>query len=91
MWWYKPQGIDEPSLIQGEGMEKLCAMMCMLSSIGRDRTPDYVFHNGFYRGLANWTKFTTVERPLVFEVEKFQPILFSPIFQKDITAVVENL
>ena len=27
MWWYKPQGIDEPSLIQGEAMERLCALL----------------------------------------------------------------
>ena len=37
MWWNKPQDIEEPSLVQGEGARELCALMCMSSNIGRVR------------------------------------------------------
>ena len=37
MWWNKPQDIEEPSLVQGEGAQELCALMCMSGEIGRRR------------------------------------------------------
>ena len=34
LWWHKPLDIGEPTLIQGENIEEIFALMCMISGIG---------------------------------------------------------
>ena len=34
LWWHKPLDIGEPTLIQGENIEEIFALMCMTSGIG---------------------------------------------------------
>lgn len=34
LWWHKPLDIGEPTLIQGENIEEIFALMCIISGIG---------------------------------------------------------
>ena len=34
LWWHKPLDIGEPTLIQGENIKEIFALMCMISGIG---------------------------------------------------------
>lgn len=34
LWWHEPLDIGEPTLIQGENIEEIFALMCMISGTG---------------------------------------------------------